>query len=132
MSEYEYFDLMISARAAMGVHGMEYAAFLFGYLVVAYFVGASLTKFQVSILNVFYAILAPFPCIAAHIAAGEYSVLAIEYYEKFRPGESAPLFAQIVAPVAPIFLFGTWVLSVIFMFQTRSRGSTDQSLEPDA
>lgn len=117
---------MINAREALGVHGMEYVTFLFGYLVVAYLIGANLTKFQVTVLNTFYTILAPFPCIASYTAAREYSWLAMQYYEKFRPGEGAPLFAHAI-PAAPYLLFATWLLSIVFMQQIRSHRTPDKT-----
>jgi hypothetical protein len=70
MTEYEIADLAISTQAifwqqwevAQGIAGrgldlvQAFGNLLFGYLIVAYFVGAQLTKVQLAILNALYLI----------------------------------------------------------------------------
>jgi len=70
MTEYEIADLAVSTQAiffqqwevAQGIAErvfdllQQFGNLLFGYLIVAYFVGAKLTKVQLAILNVLYLI----------------------------------------------------------------------------
>lgn len=58
MSAYEYMDLAYSAWMASIAIVSLWIAVLSGYLVVAYTVGANLTRIQVSVLNIAYSIWA--------------------------------------------------------------------------
>ena len=48
MSEYEIIDALISIRADVAQHSMNFITVLFAYIVAAYFVGSKLSRFQVS------------------------------------------------------------------------------------
>ena len=125
MTEYEYIDLIISARESLGEHGMVYCSFLFGYLAVAYFVGASLTKTQVNILTLFYGILAPFPAVAAYETSREYVSLYKAYVAAYDNQVIEPTFLIDVIHFAPPFLLSTWLVSVYFMYQIRKNAPTE-------
>ncbi|MGR8950446.1 MAG: hypothetical protein ACU84Q_20575 [Gammaproteobacteria bacterium] len=119
MSEAEYLEILILARDSLAYHAMNYFTLLFGYLITAYFVAERLSVFQLTSLTAFYAVLPPFPCAASFEAAREYSFLTAEYYAKFRPDMAIPSFAESGFLILPYILAGTWVVSVVFMFQTR-------------
>ena len=137
MSEYEYIDLIINSREAIGFHGMNFIAFLFAYLVATYLVGERLSRFQVISLTMFYAITSPFPLMGMFESATDYSNIMSNYYETYRSEEPAPMFATQGVLLAPIVLSGAWFLSVLFMWQTRriaknAKAPPNKSLEPEA
>lgn len=137
MSEAEYLELMILARDSLAYHAMNYFTLLFGYLLVAYFAAERLSVFQLTLLTAFYTVCSPFPCAASYEAAREYSFLTAEYYSKFRPGFEVPSFAESGFMILPYILAGTWTISVVFMFQTRSsrlaaKNSPDKLFQSDA
>ena len=119
MTEFEYLELIIAARDSVGYHAMNYFTLLFGYLLAAYFVGHLLTRFQLISLTSLFTGISPFPCIASYQSAKEHATLTIEFYSRFRPGVAMPSFITDGLLILPYFLTATWILSVIFMMQTR-------------
>ena len=119
MTEFEYLELIIAARDSLGYHAMNYFTFLFGYLLAAYFIGHLLTRFQLISLTALYAGISPFPCIASYQSAREHATLTIEYYSKFKPGVVPPEFTADGFLILPYFLTATWIMSVVFMVQSR-------------
>jgi riboflavin transporter FmnP len=136
MSEADYLELMILARDSLAYHGMNYFTFLFGFLLAAYFAAERLSIFQLILLLPFYAVLPIFPCAASYEAAREYSFLTVEYYSKFRSDMTVPTFAESGFLLLPYILAGSWIISVIFMFQTRhsriaEKVTTNKTIESD-
>ena len=54
MTEYEMIDVIMNRFAHMTDQAALYFALVSGYLVTAYLVGARLTKFQVTVINVLF------------------------------------------------------------------------------
>jgi hypothetical protein len=119
MSEYEYIDLIFTARDSTGNHAMNFIVVTFSWLVVAYFAGEKLSKFQVSALTFLYTIFAPFPMISAYESLVVYRELSFQYFGTFKPDSAiSPLIRY--GPEFLIFLLVTfWGVSVAFMFQAR-------------
>lgn len=129
MSEYEYIDLIFTGRDSVGFHGMNFLAFLFGYLAATYFVGSKLSMFQAISLTVFYTICVPFPLMGMYESAKDLTEVIAGYYATYRPQSEVPKVFDRSLWVAPWVLGVTWFLSVLFMWQTRrlAKHSTLQS-----
>ena len=108
MTEYEYIDLIFTARDSTGNHAMNFIVVTFSWLVVAYFAGEKLSKFQVSALTFLYAIFAPFPMISAYESLDTYRELSFQYFDMFKPG----------SVVSPLIQYGPELL--IFLLVTVS------------
>ncbi|MFT4564255.1 MAG: hypothetical protein ACI9BW_004018, partial [Gammaproteobacteria bacterium] len=74
---------------------------------------------QLLSLTFLYATISPFPCIACYQSAKEHATLSTELYSKFRPGATAPSFEVDGFLMLPYFITATWIMSIIFMVQTR-------------
>ena len=128
MSEYEYIDLIFIARDSTGNHAMNFIVVTFSWLVVAYFAGEKLSKFQVSALTFLYAIFAPFPMFSAYESLEMYRELSFQYFGTFKPASTISLLIQ-YGPECLMFLMVTlWGVSVAFMFQARSNSKNAAGL----
>jgi hypothetical protein len=122
MTEYEYIDAMATLRDSVGFHAMNYITILFAYLVAGYFAGQALSRFQAIAVTMLYIILCPMPGIAAYAAAVEYTQMALEFQEKFRPEEQIYFWVQYFHVSWLVVFPATLTLSIVFMVQSRLSG----------
>ena len=119
MTEYEYLDLISTYRSETGFHAMNFIAALFGYIAAAYFVGVKLSKFQVTGITILYTLFSPLPVTAAYESLAATRVTYLEYVANF----GAPSYGSTLILWGPeLLLFvlpGSWIISIVFMFQTR-------------
>ena len=119
MTEYEYLDLISTYRAETGFHVMNFIAAMFAYIAAGYFVGEKLSRFQVTAITVLYTMFAPLPVSAGYEALQATRSTHLAYVAAFGPPDY-PSTLVLFGPELALFVVGlSWVISIIFMFQTR-------------
>ena len=111
MNEFEAIEAIYAIRGVTADDAMNFISMVSGYLAVAYFVGDKLSKFQMWAVT------------------GLYSVWVIGPIAGFYTGviDMARLGGMEAAPMVryplwvPVLMGASWVVSVLFMLQVRSR-----------
>ncbi len=120
MTEYEIIDAIVTLRSEVALHSMNFVSVMFGYIVAAYFVGAKLSKFQVSVITLLYVIWSPLPMMGGYDAA---ITLRDLYTRKqtLSDIELGAFFSLIDYPALAVIVGGfSWLMSIVFMFQVRA------------
>lgn len=120
MTEYEIIDTIVSIRADIAGHSMNFVSVLFAYIVAAYLVGSKLSPIQVSMITILYVLWTPAPILAAYDGAVALQDLYFDHREvlSIEMGAS-PLMA--IVPIAVSAGMGlAWLVSIVFMFQVRA------------
>ncbi len=119
MTEYEIIDTIISVRADIAQHSMNFVSVLFAYILAAYLVGSKLSRFQVSMITILYVLWSPGPILAAYDGA----VALQDLYVHHRAVLSVEMGASPLMATAPLVVSAAmllaWVISVVFMIQVR-------------
>ena len=120
MTEYELIDAIVTLRSEVALHSMNFVSVMFGYLVAAYFVGAKLSRFQVSVITILYLIWSPGPMMGGYDAA----ITLRDLYEQnqgLSDIELGAFFSRIDYPALAVVVAGfSWLMSIVFMFQVRA------------
>ena len=124
MTEYEVVDVLSSLRAEIGDHVMNYAAVLFGYLVTAYFVGARLSRFQVTAITIVYVIFVPGPMYGVYQAAKTMTNVFNAHEGVANYPLAASEFIRLIPILVPLIVLSSCLISLLFMYQTR-KGSVN-------
>jgi len=127
MTEYEIVDALSSLRAEIGGHVMNFAAVLFGYLVTAYFVGGKLSRFQVTAITAVYIIFLPGPLTGAYEAATTMKNIYYAHPDVTTYPLAASHYIVAIPILVPAIVLSSWVISVLFMIQTRKTRPNHQS-----
>jgi len=120
MTEYEVIDAMVSLRSETAQHSMNLVYVIFSYIVVAYLVGRKLSRLQVAIITIIYAIWSIGPIMAAYDSAtavqqmyfNNQQILSIEI-------GASPLSSYVPIIVGAGMSFA-WIMSILFMLQERT------------
>jgi hypothetical protein len=123
MSEAEFIELIQSGLRDVALHMMNYASILFAFLVMAYFVGSKLSRFQVWSIVILYSTFIVLPGLGAVRAfslttdlvaslRNEFPELAARYYSWF---EASGILSVLIAFV----LIAAWALSLAFLQNSR-------------
>ena len=131
MSEAEFIELIEMGFNDAAFHAMNYVSILFAFLIMAYLVGRRLSKFQVwsvSILYSIFIILPAFGTIRTFALAtkliGSFHVEYPEPASNYFPFYSvADLFTLLIS----IVLAAAWVLSIIFLLNSRFTDDRDEA-----
>ena len=127
MTEATYLELMSIYRTESGYHAMNFIAIMSGYIAAAYFMGAKLSRFQVTALTFVYAAIAPLPLVGSLQAADAAGKLFAQYGHL---GAKPPFF--FVIDSAPIILGSSiivsWIVSLAFMYSVRLNRRADATL----
>ena len=119
MTEYEIIDTIISVRADIAQHSMNFVSVLFAYIIAAYLVGPKLSRFQVSMITILYVLWSPGPILAAYDGA----VALQDLYVHHRAALSVEMGASPLMATAPLVvstaMFMAWLISIMFMIQVR-------------
>ena len=118
MSEYELLDLMTSLQAEGGRAFMDFVTVLFGYLVVAHFIGPNLTRSFVLGLSAAYSLFAIFPAWAVMNVILQSQRLLQVYGEM----EVAPWMGSSglgLSFLPPIAILIGWLISLGYMYRVR-------------
>lgn len=120
MTEYEILDLISTHRTEGGYHVMNFAAAMFGYVAAAYFVGKNLTRFQTISITFLFCLFLPGPMVASYDATRAISFLVNTYGAEFESVRySGSTLAAIAPTVVPSIILVGWIISIMFMWQTR-------------
>lgn len=120
MTEYELIDAMSSLRSEAGLHVMNFVYVMFGYIVAAYLVGAKLSRFQVSVVTIIYAIWAPGPIMAAVDSAVALQGLYTSHRDALSINMGASPLMSNVPIIVGVGSSFSWVMSIVFMYQVRA------------
>lgn len=119
MTEYEIIDAIVSLRADIAGHSMNYVSVLFAYIVAAYLVGSKLSRFQVSMVTLLYVIWTPAPILAAYDGAVALQELYLSHQEILSIEMGASPLMNIVPTAVFAGMSLAWLVSIVFMFQVR-------------
>ncbi len=125
MSPAEYIELILLAREAGTGSAMNFVTLVFAYLVMAYFVGASLSKLQIWLISIVYSFFVIFPLFGAAQDFMTINALAEDFYAT-HPIEASKFVVKIPSPW-PLFVgvaMISWLLSIGFVVYMRAK--TDQ------
>ena len=111
MNDYELLQAVYAIRAAGGGDGASFFTLLSAYMVVAYLVGDKLSTFQLWTISALYMAYMYFVVAAMHLAASDLVRL-----------DAAPLGAELLTPVLGLM----WLVSIVFMMQTRRESRVPQ------
>ena len=120
MTEYEIIDALISIRADVAQHSMNFITVLFAYIVAAYFVGSKLSRFQVSMITILYVLWTPAPILAAYDGAVAMRDLYFNHREVLSIEMGASPLTAIVPEAVSAAMSLAWLVSIAFMFQVRA------------
>ena len=116
MSEYELLDLLTSLQAEGGRAFMDFVTVLFGYLVVAHFIGPNLTRSFVIGLSAAYSLFAIFPALGVLKVIFQSQRLLQVYGEM----EVAPWIGSSGISFLPsITILIGWLISLGYMYRVR-------------
>ena len=103
---------------------MNFVAAMFAYVAAGYFVGEKLSSFQVTAITILYTIFSPLPVAAGYEAMQATRVAHLEYVEHFGAQDYTSTLFLFGPELALVVVGASWIISIIFMFQTRkSRGT---------
>ncbi len=132
MSPAEYLELMSMASANTGQHAMATTSVLFAYLIAAYLVGSSLSRFQVFTISSLYSIYFTLPVLATLGEQRRIQNLGRRFLEEF-PEEyqqyyetGSALEYMIVTSLLVSFI--AWALSIYFMYDCRKKNLKVKSM----
>ncbi len=123
MTEYELIDLLAVLRAEVGRASMDLVTVMFGYLVCAHFIGASLSRTFVVVLTVLYSLFAFFPIFGVMTSLQHMSLVSdantavlqgLNPAASFEPGQLVW-----VVPTFGLILFCAWLMSLGYMYRVR-------------
>ena len=99
---------------------MNFVALVFAYFVMAYFVGARLSKFQVWLVTALYSVFLLFPINGAVQDFRTTNALATEFHIQY-PAEAQKYIADIPTfwPAFLVVAMASWILSIGFLIVTR-------------
>ena len=121
MQPAEYLGLIISAGSALGGHVSNFIAAVSAYLMIAHFVSAQLSRWQVWIISVIYTAFCFLPAQMAVKRAGLVQALTDDFHGKF-PQAGDFVHPQATHPPVLILLALTaWAMSIVFMIQQRKK-----------
>ena len=109
MEEYQGLTTIYAVRAQMAEDAMNFFTIFGAYLIVAYFVGASLSRFQVWAISFLYFIWGGGPIIATYICVADLWSLA-----DYAPHPATKYFWML-----PGVMLLAWLISVAFMIDAR-------------
>ena len=121
MTEYELADLFTSLSAEAGRSTMDFVTVLFAYLVVAHFVGASLDRIYVAIVNVIFSVFAIWPILGTYQAGSMMYAVTHAHPEL---SQSLGLSVDFNPGYVPFVVLGSaWILSLAYMYRVRRNAS---------
>ena len=123
MTEYEYLDLISTYRAETGFHIMNFIAAMFAYIAAGYFVGNKLTAFQVTAITILYTIFTPLPVAAGYEALQASRAAHLAYVAAFGAPDYPSTLVLFGPELALVVVAASWIISIVFMFQTRKSDS---------
>lgn len=127
MTEYEIIDAIVTLRSEVAQHSMNFVSVMFGYIIAAYFVGAKLSKFQVSVITVLYLLWSPGPMMAGYDAAITLRDIYVQNQDSIEI-ELGAFLSIIDYPAIAVVVAGfSWVMSIVFMFQVRASSIQTES-----
>jgi hypothetical protein len=120
MTEYELADLVTSLSAEAGRSTMDFVTVLFGYLVCAHFIGATLDRTYVLIVSVIYSMFAIWPILGTFQAGNMmHSVTHANSEVSQTLGLAVTEFDPSLVPF--VVLGSAWVLSLAYMYRVRKQ-----------
>lgn len=120
MTEYEIIDALISVRADIAGHSMNFVSVLFAYIVAAYLVGSKLSGFEVSMITILYVLWSPGPILAAYDGAVALQDLYFTHREVLSIEMGASPLMATAPMVVSVGMSLAWLVSIVFMFQVRA------------
>lgn len=114
LSHYELIDTYYSVRSGLVSDVTIFMTVLFGYVTVAHFVGAKLSRFQAITLSVIYSLFALYMASSAHNSSQMQSIIGYEISGIDSSWESTAI---------GIMLYGSWFFSIVLFIQARRRGA---------
>ena len=120
MTEYEIIDTIISVRADIAQHSMNFVSVLFAYILAAYLVGSKLSRFQVSMITILYALWSPGPILVAYDGATALQNLYFNHREVLSVEMGASPLMATAPVVVSAAMCSAWLISIVFMVQVRT------------
>ena len=120
MNPSEYIELILLARESGSESAMNFVTLVFAYLVMVYFVGASLPKLQIWLVSLLYSFFVAFPVFGAVQDFRTLNALVSDFYAR-HPTEANKFVTTTLAPwqlfvgVAIV----SWLLSIGFVVYMR-------------
>ena len=120
METYQALEAMYVIRGVVAQDAMNFFTLLSAYLIVAYLVGSKLSTFQVWAISVLYTAFCAGPIAGFYV--GVVDLGAINHAD-------GGLYAVEHTWIVPLIMVLSWVLSIVFMVdaRSRSRGKADRS-----
>ena len=115
LSHYELIDAYYSVRSALVSDVTIFMTILFGYVTVAYFVSAKLSRFQAFTISTIYSLFALYMASSAYNSSRMQSVFGYEISGVDSTWESV---------VIAIILGVSWFFSIVLFVQARKKGIT--------
>ena len=122
----DYVELVLLGRQAGVTSAMNFVALVFAFFIMAYFVGASLSRIQAWLVSIVYSVFVMFPINGAVQDFQTTNALAKEFHAQF-PIEAEKFIAEIPT-LWPAFLavaFASWLLSIGFLIVSRRKKRND-------
>jgi len=125
MEEYQAMQTAYVVRDIVATEGMNVFTIISTYFVIAYFIGPSLSRFQLSAITVLYTAFCLGPVAGFYVAVIDLKAL----------GHGHGILYTVEHPwIVPLIMVAGWVLSIVFMLNARSRNPQNRkmSFAPDA
>jgi hypothetical protein len=125
MADYQTLQTAYIIREVLAAEGMNALAIISSYLVVAYFVGPKLSRFQLWAISILYTVFCLGPLDGFYIAALD--LKSLNQGEQGSRTLELPLAVEYPWMIPAIIVLG-WIMSIVFMINAR-RSSQSQDLE---
>jgi hypothetical protein len=121
MSGLEIIELQAILRAEVGRATMDFVTVMFGYLLCAHFIGASLSRTKVIVLSLVYSIFSFYPILGTATSMTHlFTVIAEHRMDLIRYQEIPEDFdASLLVQVYFFTMISAWLTSLGYMYQVR-------------
>lgn len=121
MEEYQAIQTAYFVRDIVATEGMNVFTIISAYLVVAYFIGPSLSRFQLYAITILYTAFCLGPIAGFYVAAVDLKAL----------GHGGGILHTVEHPwIVPVIMVAGWTLSIIFMINARSSNPQNRNTPP--